>query len=100
MKAFKKQFAVALLAVLAVGAVSVGCNKSATDKAVDNTKSAASDAGNDIKDAANKTGDAIKSGAEATKDAVTNAAGSMTSRRINNRQVTGLVQGVLNGRIP
>ena len=79
MKSFKKQFAGALLAVLAVGAVSIGCNKSDTQKAEDNTKSAASDAGNDIKDAANKTGDAIKNGAEATKDAVTNAAGSMTS---------------------
>ena len=79
MKSFKKQFAVALLAVLAVGAVSVGCNKSDTDKAVDNTKSAASDAGSDIKDAADKTGDAIKNGAVATKDAVTNAAESATS---------------------
>jgi hypothetical protein len=79
MKLFKKQFAVTLLAVLAVGAISVGCNKSDTDKAVDNTKSAASDAGNDIKDAANKTGDAIKEGAVATKDAVTNAVGDMTN---------------------
>ncbi|HEY5296290.1 MAG TPA: hypothetical protein VIK59_00020 [Verrucomicrobiae bacterium] len=79
MKSLKTQFVTALLAVLAVGAFTVGCNKSATDKAVDNTKSAASDAGNDIKNAADKTGDAIKNGAVATKDAVTNAAESATS---------------------
>ncbi len=79
MKPLKKQFAIALLAVLALGAVSVGCNKSDTQKAEDNTKSAASDAGNDVKDAANKTGDAIKNGAEAAKDAVTNAVGNATS---------------------
>jgi hypothetical protein len=77
MKSIKKQFAVALLAVLAVGAVSVGCNKSDADKAMDNTKAAASDAKDDIKDAANKTGDAIKEGAKATKDAVTNAVDSL-----------------------
>jgi hypothetical protein len=68
MKSLKKQFAIALLAVLAVGAVSVGCNKSDGDKAKD-----------DIKDAANKTGDAIKEGAAATKDAVTNAVDSVTN---------------------
>jgi hypothetical protein len=79
MKSSKKPFAVALLAVLAIGAVSTGCNKSDTQKAEDNAKSAASDAKDDVKDAANKTGDAIKEGAAATKDAVTNAVGSMTS---------------------
>jgi acyl-CoA synthetase (AMP-forming)/AMP-acid ligase II len=79
MKSFKKQFAVTLLAVLAVGAVSVGCNKSDTDKAMDNTKDAANAAKDDIKDAANKTGDAIKNGAAATKDAVTNAVDSITN---------------------
>jgi hypothetical protein len=79
MKSFKKQFAVTMIAALVVGAFTVGCNKSATDQAVDNTKSAASDAGNDVKDAANKTGDAIKEGATATKDAVTNAVDNMTS---------------------
>lgn len=72
MKSINKQFAVALLAVLALGAVSVGCNKSDTDKAVDKSKDAASDAGDAIKNAANKTGDAIKDGAVATKDAITN----------------------------
>jgi hypothetical protein len=66
MKSFKKQFAVALIAVLAVGAF-VGCNKSPTDTAADNAQS-------DMKSAADKTGDAVKEGAEATKDAITNAA--------------------------
>ena len=79
MKSFKKQFAVALLAVLAVGAVSVGCNKSDMDKAADKTKDAAGDAKDAVKDAANKTGEAIKDAAVTTKDAVTNAMGSMTS---------------------
>ncbi len=79
MKSFKKQFAVALLAVLVVGAVSVGCNKSDVDKATDKTKDAASDAKDAVKDAASKTGDAVKDAAVATKDAVTNAVGNMTS---------------------
>ena len=68
MKSFKKQLAVALIAVLAVGAFTVGCSKSDTEKAEDK-----------VKDAAEKTGDAIKDAAHATHDAVTNAVGNMTS---------------------
>ncbi|MEI9865223.1 MAG: hypothetical protein WDN00_11875 [Limisphaerales bacterium] len=68
MKSFQKQFAVALLAILAVSAISMGCEKSHTENAKD-----------DIKDAANKTGDAIKEGAGAVKDAVTNAVDNITN---------------------
>jgi hypothetical protein len=75
MKSLKKQFAFALIAVLAVGAFTVGCKKSTEDK----MKDAASDTKDAVKAAAEKTGDAIKDGAKATKDAVTNAVDSMTS---------------------
>lgn len=79
MKSLKKQLAITLVAVLAVGAVSIGCNKSDMDKAADKTKDAASDAKDAVKDAASATGEAVKDAAVTTKDAVTNAVGSMTS---------------------
>lgn len=79
MKSFKKQLAVSLIAVLAVGAFTVGCNKSDTEKAEDKVKDAATDTKDAVKDAAEKTGDAIKDAAHATHDAATNAIGSMTS---------------------
>ena len=68
MKSFKTQFVVALIAVSAVMAVTVGCNKSDSQKAEDK-----------MKDAATDTKDAVKDAAGATHDAVTNAVGNMTS---------------------
>lgn len=78
MKTFKKQLAVALIAVVAVG-IFAGCKRSDTEKAGDTLKDAATDTKDALKDAADKTGDALKDAAHATHDAATNAIDSMTS---------------------